>query len=168
LNRSIQGQTQLIELPTISLWQPWASWVAWGWKTIETRTHNRFASLIGQRIGIHAAKTFDPRARNMAGGYLSDGQARSAGRSGDTYPRGIICTALVKDYRVLIPDDAPRALIECRTLRFGLFLEEVHKIDPPLRCKGRQGIWREICPSSVHGSYVTGVSLPKPSPLSKG
>lgn len=31
----------------ISMWQPWAWWVMRGWKTIETRTHNRFKGLAG-------------------------------------------------------------------------------------------------------------------------
>lgn len=157
-----------IYLPCISMWQPWASWVAWGWKTIETRTHLRFRSLVGQRIGIHAAQRFDDRARHVANHYLSDGQARSAGRSDPAanspfaYQRGIICTVFVRDFRLLTPKDASSALIECDTTRYGLFLEAIHRIEPPLQCKGRQGIWREICPASVYGSYVTCISSPNP------
>lgn len=160
-NKPPQGQ---IYLPCISMWRPWASWIAWEWKTIETRTHARFQSLVGKRIGIHAAQRFDDRARHLANHYLSDGQARSAGRSDPAanssfnYPRGLICTAFVRDFRLLTPEDAPKALIECETKRYGLFLEVIHQIKPPLNIKGRQGIWWEICPVSVHGSYVAGVS----------
>jgi hypothetical protein len=42
---------------TISLWQPWATLVALGAKRIETRHWRAPAALVGQRIGIHAAKT---------------------------------------------------------------------------------------------------------------
>lgn len=42
-------------LPTITLWQPWASLVTLGIKTIETRSWAAPERLIGQRIGIHAA-----------------------------------------------------------------------------------------------------------------
>ena len=45
----------MIEIPCISLWQPWASLIALGWKTVETRGHNRFACLAGRRIAIPAA-----------------------------------------------------------------------------------------------------------------
>jgi len=43
-------------LPTLTLWQPWASLVMLGVKTIETRAWPAPAGLIGQRIGIHAAR----------------------------------------------------------------------------------------------------------------
>lgn len=46
----------------ISLYQPWASAIAYGWKTIETRTHERFRGLVGERIGIHAGKKWDKHA----------------------------------------------------------------------------------------------------------
>jgi len=49
-------------MKAISLWQPWATWVSLGWKTIETREHDRFKSLIGQRIAIHAAIKVDEDA----------------------------------------------------------------------------------------------------------
>jgi|GEM_PF-1821147 len=41
----------------LSLWQPWASLVAMGVKTIETRSWRAPQALIGKRIAIHAAKT---------------------------------------------------------------------------------------------------------------
>lgn len=49
-------------MKVITLWQPWATWVVLGWKTIETRLHPRFASLAGQVIGIHAGLKFDDLA----------------------------------------------------------------------------------------------------------
>jgi hypothetical protein len=41
-------------LLVITLKQPWATWVLWGWKIVETRLHNQFGSLMNKRIGIHA------------------------------------------------------------------------------------------------------------------
>ena len=46
-------------MKAITLWQPWATFIALKWKTIETRTHSRFKSLVGQRIAIHAGRTVD-------------------------------------------------------------------------------------------------------------
>jgi len=40
----------------ITLWQPWATAMAAGFKTIETRPWPAPKNLIGQRIAIHAAK----------------------------------------------------------------------------------------------------------------
>ncbi|MFN3075872.1 MAG: hypothetical protein ABT940_03125 [Alphaproteobacteria bacterium] len=42
-------------LPTISLWQPWASLIAIGAKRFETRAYRPPDKYIGQRIAIHAA-----------------------------------------------------------------------------------------------------------------
>lgn len=39
----------------ITLWQPWASLIAAGVKTIETRSWRAPSALIGERIAIHAA-----------------------------------------------------------------------------------------------------------------
>ena len=43
------------KLKALTLWQPWASLVAIGVKTIETRSWRAPANLIGERIAIHAA-----------------------------------------------------------------------------------------------------------------
>jgi len=44
-------------MKALPLWQPWASLVAIGAKRIETRHWPAPASVIGQRIAIHATKT---------------------------------------------------------------------------------------------------------------
>ena len=41
----------------LTVWQPWASLIATGHKTVETRTWAPPQALIGERIAIHAAKT---------------------------------------------------------------------------------------------------------------
>lgn len=43
-------------MKALTLWQPWASLIALGVKTIETRSWAAPKSLIGQRIAIHASK----------------------------------------------------------------------------------------------------------------
>lgn len=47
----------------ISLWQPWASAIAAGLKTIETRSWR--AECVGSRIAIHAAKRATPDVRDF-------------------------------------------------------------------------------------------------------
>lgn len=48
--------------PVITLYQPWATWIMRRWKTIETRTHNRFVKLLGKSVLIHAGQQTDATA----------------------------------------------------------------------------------------------------------
>lgn len=126
-------------IPVISLWQPWASWVALGWKGIETRTHNRFSSLVGKTIGIHAALKWDVNAVRIAWDFLSGEQRRKT----EEFLRvggAIICTAHVAEHRRLELGDAPRALIECVTPRWGLVLDKIQAKEA-IPVRGKQGIW---------------------------
>ena len=52
----------------------------------------------------------------------------------------VICTALVKKHRLLNFWDAKDALIECKTVRYGLVLEDVQTIEA-IPARGKQGIW---------------------------
>ena len=45
-----------MQIATLTLWEPWASLVIRGFKPTETRAWPPPPSLIGERIGIHAAK----------------------------------------------------------------------------------------------------------------
>jgi len=129
-------------LPVISLWQPWAQWVALGWKTIETRMHSRFACLAGKRIGIHVARKWDRNAMSSAQAYLTNEQCLIAWKTEQSMrllAGNVICTAWVRRHRRLISEDSQRALIECNTTRFGLILQDIVRIDSiPMR--GVQGI----------------------------
>lgn len=127
----------MTNFPVISLWRPWANWVALEWKIIETRTHKRFAGLVGKRIGIHASLRWDLSAIAAAAPYLTFEQR--------TMPLpdiggAINCTALVTEFRRLTAEDSPLALIECESERYGIVLRDVQPIKP-IPCKGRQGIF---------------------------
>jgi hypothetical protein len=125
----------------ITLWRPWAGWVARGWKPIETRLHDRFASLVGQRIGIHAGQFFDKDAMAAAMPYMSPEQCSPAEPL--VHVGGVIlCTALVTEGRWLTEADSKSALIDCKNVRrFGLVFEEVEKLSKPVPARGGQGIW---------------------------
>lgn len=128
-------------MPIISLWMPWANWVALGWKPIETRLHDRFKGLLGKRIGIHATTKWDDKAMEMAAPYLTYEQFEQT-KNFLRIGGAVICTAKVAGVRWLCntPGDERRALIECNTKRFGLFLEDVESIEA-IPAKGKQGIW---------------------------
>jgi hypothetical protein len=134
---TLSGET----MPAISLWMPWANWVSLGWKTIETRTHKRFASLKGRRIGIHASLKWDDDALDLAGEFLSEAQ-RIQSRNFLRLGGGIICTAFVEDHRELDPLDNERALIDCtHVTRYGLILSDIRMLETIVPCKGKQGIF---------------------------
>lgn len=135
-----------IEAPAtraISLWQPWAQWVMLGWKTIETRRHDRFKGLVLQRIGIHAAQKWDQDWERAASRYLTEEQRKSTDRMAKTGGGCILGTVFVRDVSWLLPDAAPKALIECESMhRFGLILSEPRRFEIPIQAKGLQGIFK--------------------------
>jgi len=132
-----------MKIPVITLYQPWATWIAIGLKTIETRKHNRFECLKNKMIAIHAGKKYDFEAYDVAERYLSSGQMDVLSRM--QYPKScIVATAYVDDFQLLNDKDhSEKALIECVTLRYGLFLKVVnnYSYDPKIFVKGHQGIW---------------------------
>ncbi len=122
--------------PVITLYQPWATWIMRGWKTIETRTHDRFKSLNGRTILIHAGQRTDSSAINNP--YLTTEQLLF---NPDEVVNGcILGSARVYNFRELWPTDARYALIECETKRYGLELDNIKNIEP-IYCKGEMGIW---------------------------
>jgi hypothetical protein len=132
-----------ISIPCITLWRPWANWVALGWKPIETRLHDRFRSFKGRRIAIHAGQKFDWSAVKAAIPYLDDDRNAKARLLGFPQTAGrIVCTAMVEDARWLDDGDSARALIDCGSVRrFGLVLADVREVPHALSeiVKGRQG-----------------------------
>lgn len=148
-------QPDQITLSVISLWQPWATWVALGWKTIETRTHDRFKNLAGKRIGIHAAKKWDNNALSFASDYLTTRQVDRTLTWANKPDYGLVATAYVEKHILAIPRDAECALVECCTYRFGLFLSGIRQINPPINIPGRQGIFTVRFPGNAASARKT-------------
>lgn len=126
-------------MPVITLYQPWATWVVVGWKTIETRLHRGFKSLEGKRVLIHGGKKVDEGAWDAAAPWITKEQEEYRG----SYPTGaIIGSALVTEFRVLDENDSRYALIDCCTvIRYGLLLNEVLCFFEPMLVEGSMGIW---------------------------
>lgn len=140
------------EAPTIirviSLWQPWAQWVMLGWKTIETRTHRRFAGLRGHRIGIHATLKWDDQWQAQAGRFLNAEQ-RDQTHAMAPSPGQILGTVDVSAVRWLTAEDEAASLIECTSVRrFGMFLESPVRFPEGIPAKGGQGIWKFRLPQA--------------------
>lgn len=140
-------------MKAISLHQPWASFVADGSKTIETRSWPAHASVIGQRIAIHAAKT-------------RKGQYAFPGVAFDSLAFGcIIATAVIDrcvnirhiwngDYEEPFPrrgysvSEHPMGerfeiddLGDFKRGRYLWILRDVERLKRPISIAGRQGFW---------------------------
>lgn len=147
-----------VRLPCISLWQPWIYWVGLGWKTVETRLHDRFRGLAGQRIGLHAALKWDRHAIEAAVGFLTADQVEQT-RDFLRFGGHLACTAMVSEARWLTTADSAASLIECRSVRrFGLVLTDV-RILPACEAtyvKGRQGKFYVDLPADMLAEPVEG------------
>ncbi len=139
-----------MKYPAITLHQPWASWIAWGLKTIETRTHNRFAPLEGKRIAIHAGKAWDDEAHWQASWYTPVSDLFPKGyESREDFPAGaVVCLATVEHVWSLGDADSKAALCCCADGRYltGLILADVEPLAEPFKVRGQQGIWQVEIP----------------------
>lgn len=134
-------------MKAISLHQPWATWVALKWKTIETRTHDRFKGLVGRRIAIHAAQKIDPLGYNKyLPGKLSELDIRNIGDLVVLHRGKIVCTARVSKARWAKADELFMQTLNRQAMcevgrKFLLFLEEIEPLNRPVPYRGRQGIF---------------------------
>jgi hypothetical protein len=123
----------------ISLWQPWASLIADGRKRIETRSWKAPGWLLGKKIAIHAAKIANIDA-------AADFGYEYAGKF--VGPRGaIVATAYLESCVQFTPENVERISDEEKLYgdfalgRFGWFLTDVERIEPPIEVRGHQGIF---------------------------
>lgn len=150
-------------MKAISLHQPWATFIALKWKTIETRTHEKFKGLIGQRIAIHAAKKID--LSDFFTGrlpcQLEPEDAETLTALIRSHRGRVICTALVKnatwamnDFFVEYNGWNARAMTEVRG-KFCLFLDEIELLKKKVYIQGRQGIFEVQDDLLVAGKSVS-------------
>jgi len=126
--------------PVITLYQPWATWIMRGWKTIETRTHNRFASLEGKTILIHAGMRTDDSPAATQNPYLTREMINH--NPDEMVNGGILGSVHVHAFGECMYSNSFRALIDCAmTQRWGLFLSDIKKFEIPIACMGEMGIW---------------------------
>ena len=144
-------------MKAITLHQPWASLIAHGVKSIETRSWAPPRSLIGQRIAIHAGRTREvsgklhPETLRAVLDLFGNGW-------GDRIPLGaIVATALLEDARqvgfqryagrVLASSLSHTGWVELdpygdfSTGRWLWFLVDVEPCNPPVPAVGHQGLW---------------------------
>ena len=137
-------------MKAITLWQPWATFVAMRWKTIETRTHARFKGLVGQRIAIHAGLKVDEAAflnEFLPQRISTPLQVENLIRVVALWRGRLVCTARVVDARwapnvgfVEREEWNKRAMCEAAG-KFCLFLGDIVPLQNMIPFRGRQGIF---------------------------
>lgn len=139
----------------LSLWQPWASFIAVGIKPFETRDWKPPKWLIGQRIAIHAAKKSVHR----------DDRSWADEQGVRDLPLGaVVCTAVLRGaYHCAglvtttptaiatmgqVPGSPNQPIIAIDEFgdytagRWAWWLADIEKFDPVIPAKGAQGFWK--------------------------
>jgi hypothetical protein len=136
----------------LTIHQPWASLIAHGYKHVETRswptTHRGpLAIHAGRRSFAEGYDVVEPRLK-----HARDDKAMEAlfDLYRSSFPLGaIVAVANVTDC-VQVEHDADmtiqlsaveHALGDYTPRRYAWVLEDVRAIDPPLACRGAQGLW---------------------------
>jgi hypothetical protein len=136
-------------MKALSLWQPWASLVSLGAKTLETRSWST-----GYRgpLLIHAAKRWAMEQRRL---FQGDNPAALAFRAAicpaygnpDAMPLG--CFVALVDLVEVFPVEKVELFISYKEKRFGDYsagrfawkLENVRRIFEPIPARGYQALW---------------------------
>jgi hypothetical protein len=117
-------------MKAITLWQPWASLVVYGYKTVEYRTHDRFRHLVGSRVAIHAGMQDDPAIAKIRERYPQvDWQAL-------LMPRGVVMGTAV-----VISVEPAQGVAQAGQPLFAYKLKDVERYEAFYPAKGRQGVW---------------------------
>jgi hypothetical protein len=135
-------------MKALTIWQPWASLIVGGWKPYEFRGWAAPVSIVGQRIGIHAAK------RPIKTGELRDIMDYACSPAGQADGIDIACMDLLeRTWRreVELPMSAVlgTALLGTPKLvqqnldgpRYAWPMMAVEKFGEPVPAKGAQGFW---------------------------
>ena len=138
----------------LTLHQPWATLIALGIKTIETRSWPPPRDLIGQTIAIHAGRTLEPNPGPEIDAILRQTHGE---RWQHQLPAGaVLATATVsRACQVAGPvPDSGQVITRCGQLiatdpygdfsagRWLWFLTDISPLPEPIPATGRQRLWR--------------------------
>jgi hypothetical protein len=135
-------------MKALTLWDPWASLIMIGVKRLETRPWRLPASMVGQRIAIHASKkvpkaVFEDAMRNQ---YIRSALSLDPDFT-NFHPGCVLGTVELGDcYSTedLIADDLnlrERAFGDYTPGRYAFELRNVVRFETPVPALGRQKFW---------------------------
>ena len=118
-----------MKMPVLSIWQPWASLIAHGIKTIETRNDPAPQELIGQRIAVHASVT-DSKGHVYNWLRWKYPEAMDVILEGGQYedlPRGyVLATAVLSETRKTDWRDWPQTMSPVEDFWGWVFVKKAH------------------------------------------
>lgn len=129
--------------PALTVYEPWASLIAYGWKELETRHWEPPQKYIGQLIAIHAGKQWGDREQRWLKAY----QQMFPEIAG--MPVSLGCVVAMCRLVEVVPSELLVASISNRERatgnfepgRYGWRFEVVKRAEPPIPAQGKQGIW---------------------------
>lgn len=142
----------MARIKVISLWQPWASLIAFGAKEYETRS---WAHKYRGRIAIHAAKTRD----NLTVVYQQPFYDALIGKGWYSEPEDLPLGAIVAiaELTAIYRADELFPKISEQEQAFGMYgagrfawrLQNVKPLDVPFSIAGKQGLWDWDVPDNI-------------------
>jgi hypothetical protein len=167
LDEARKGEGEDSPMRALSLWQPWASLVAWGAKTIETRS---FSTSYRGWLAIHATRAFPEDAQVMCHEEPFKTVLKAHGiRLPADLPRGaIIAVARLVDCRKTSDGKLASWLADLTAQerafgnyapgRFGWLLTNVQTLPEPIPTRGYQMLWD--VPADVLAQINAQLALP--------
>lgn len=145
----------MITLPAITLYQLWASLIAWEEKQIETRAWYPHSLQAGQTIAIHAGKTIDPISW-VDIKFIDTCKRHGVNNPKKELPRGfILCLC---QFQGAYKTEYLKGRISSDEAYFGNYaagrwgwkLKTFHVFDTPIRCQGQMGVWSWRVSDEIH------------------
>ena len=132
----------------ITLHQPWASLVALGRKTIETRSWRPPWDAIGEPLAIHAALVRPGSESSLSAGQLVRLEQIFGADWRETLPRGkVVCIADLDsiqkiEWNTVVRNSDNRLFGDYTLGRWMWWLKNVRPVDPPQPARGWQSVWK--------------------------
>lgn len=144
----------------LTIWQPWAHFLAAGTKRVENRDWPPPTALLGQWIAIHAGKRYD-----KAGAASIRTELGFDVPAAESLPQSAIVAVGILD-RVATSDDDSLAWDDPWFVgAFGWYLRDVVRIEP-VACPGRQKLWSVPAKirEQVRANYLAARAASNPKP----
>lgn len=150
-------------MKAITIRQPWAQMIAWGWKRFETRSYRPLSAMDAiqpgaRTLAIHAGGSWNSttrafcnmiptRAAEIRGEDPDDYRLDPAGLE-IQYPPGVIVATAVLGRVLKIGRDLPGEITALENFlgdydpgRYAWELTDIRELEEPIPAKGRLGIW---------------------------
>ena len=138
-------------MQALTLIQPWG-WAIMHSKDVENRTWAPPASMVGQRIAIHAGKRYDREGELFVAKQLGLERLPEA-----AHWQGVIGTAVID--RAIDEDFVADPLMDSPWFSgpWGWVLRDVRELERPIACKGMLGLWR--LPAAIEAALAGQLKL---------